>query len=39
MEYRGRFHHPERGRSVIEQNSWGSYLEGGGNPPVRYVCR
>lgn len=37
MVYRGRFVHPLRGRSVIEQNSWGNYLEGGGNPPVQYV--
>lgn len=28
MLYRGRFVHPRRGRSVIEQNSWGGYLRG-----------
>jgi len=37
MCYRGRFVHPARGRCVIEQNSWGDYLERGGNPPVHYV--
>lgn len=28
MLYRGRFVHPRRGKSVIEQNSWGDYLKG-----------
>lgn len=35
MEYRGRFVHPRRGKSVIEQNSWGGYL--GGPSVVQYV--
>lgn len=36
MLYRGRFVHPRRGKSVIEQNSWGSYL-GSSNSTVEYV--
>jgi hypothetical protein len=36
MVYRGRFVHPELGKSLVEQNSWGAYL-GTANPTVRYV--
>ncbi len=31
MEYRGRFVHPRRGRSVVVQNSWGDYLGSANN--------
>lgn len=36
MTYRGRFIHPTRGKSVIEQNSWGGYL--GGPSTFKYVA-